>query len=940
MQSGDLVLTAPDAFNFASDPKATNPTLYRSTGTLSSGAVDGYPCVKATLNATGSAQIVIDKRFYVDVEGFNVGDKIYWSADVRVTAQADIQMVVDFFDGASETTASTAVPQAPSDGWKRHYGVSTVTAAPAGGFLNFRIHTVGASLPAGQGFYFRNLSIQKNQDVGYFDGGTSTPSFKYSWNGAENNSTSARRVNVSTDSIQWVSRVLVAGVEREVTDWSTDREISGGLPSSLSTGGSGITQATGGISFAGQDVQIRPQNPFTTSNGWVPNRGDLVQIFVSDGFTEWQQFHGLIDKVSGDVQSGINATVIDHYDKLSAEARHVPLLRGMPPLNAGGGDFRYPGLTALYYVDHFLRLAGFNCTPRVESNPMVVAHGQSSIWPAVGTLNTAVTPNPAVTEHPTVNRAPWGISMSGFTATYLPARDYGTSDPLQITMCVAPEHAGTGYVRARCAGASQYAQLLVNLNRRAIAYVDGTAIVGIDLLPTETAVSALFKGTAVTIMTSTGRTVTGTATRSGGLYTTALIMADDNARIAGMQISSPSNTASELVSPQFKPTAHFDTAQLSLMSFMDAAPSFKGTPVNDVLTNLCESKLSSMWIDELGVMQWADAETLESKLSARGVTTLDDIISMSWEVALMQSASKVTIKSQRPAITVGRYKNRVLVEGGGSSESLKSNDELEIFLEPGSDETWIMPNFSFTEVGGATGSWTLANDPERSLVGMYYTSDGGTTETTGLTCTITTEVLDYEKFLIRYEAGTWPSDVEGVISTSPTNTNLWPKNQNKDLPKLVGQGKVAWSEREYSISDLGGNGPELVHETGVWCSRQQDETILVRYAEFLRDHVIAPKPIVNGMEIVPDPRLQLGDVIYVRSDALLGARFRALIVSKSTSFGDDGLSMTLGVRVLTVDPGDVTYEGWQQALPVSVSTYADFNNFAPTPQTYAEFNEG
>lgn len=157
------------ARNLAPDPKALNPALFRATGTLTAATVGGLPCTKVTANTATSMQIVIDKRYYSEVEGFKVGDKIYWEADVQVTANAGVIMVTQNFVGGSSTSSATVKSQTPADGWVRHSGVFTITAAPAGSYFNFRIHT-GAAMPVGQGFYFTKLMLQKNTQESYFTG--------------------------------------------------------------------------------------------------------------------------------------------------------------------------------------------------------------------------------------------------------------------------------------------------------------------------------------------------------------------------------------------------------------------------------------------------------------------------------------------------------------------------------------------------------------------------------------------------------------------------------------------------------------------------------------------------------------------------------------------------------------------------------------------------
>lgn len=163
--------TVETARNLAPDPRSTNPALYRSTGNLSLGTIDEESCVFFE-RTTGASQVVIDTQYYSDTYGFQIGDKIYWSADVRVTTIMDVQLHVSSFGGGAEDTASEITRQYPTDGWVRHYAVSTITDNVSGSYFEYRIHEVGNDIPSGEGFYFRNMSIQQNNDAGYFSGST------------------------------------------------------------------------------------------------------------------------------------------------------------------------------------------------------------------------------------------------------------------------------------------------------------------------------------------------------------------------------------------------------------------------------------------------------------------------------------------------------------------------------------------------------------------------------------------------------------------------------------------------------------------------------------------------------------------------------------------------------------------------------------------------
>lgn len=731
---------------------------------------------------------------------------------------------------------------------------------------------------------------------------------------------------VTSDVQEFTTRILVNGVQRYASSWSDDRELSGDLPQQV-VAASGVTQATGSISWVSEkDVNERPMNPWNPS-GWLPAKGDRVEIYAGDGVTEWKQFHGVIDRTTGDLESGFQSTIIDDYDKLSATVSHQALLRVMPPSNGGGEAYRGIGLMALYYVDHAMRQAGFHCTPNSEFNAALTVYGQGSIWPARGSLASTSSSS----SHASTHVAPWGLALSNFEATYSLWGSHDASEPVQITMNVAPGHTGAGYLHVSYATG----HVRLQMDGRVATVIRSGTTIGTLNIGAATVVSLLAKGGAWTLRTNTGATATGSMSMPSGAASTAIVSADANSRLAGFQVSFPSRTVDELRSTYHVPNARLDTSSLYLNGIIDAAPTIENRTAQDLLQEIGDATLSAMWIDETGVMQWVPSDTLRDRTPSRTVTTLDDVLSLSWEDGLLGTASKVTAKGRKPGITKGRWKTVVLARGGGSN-SMKSGDELEIFLEPDGDSDWIQPSTTFLQVGGSGAIWGSANNPDYSLTGLYYSADGGTTETTGLNVTITTEVLGLQKVLVKYVAGNWPSDVEGVLSTSPTAETLWPKNRDKELPKLVGAGRVEWTDQQVVATGAGGPGPELVHEVGPWGCRTDSTLMLDRYASYIQLQTSKPLPVINGLGIVPDPRLQLGDVITVNSD-LMGVSLRVLITGVSKSFDSGGLSMELSVRVISASVTGITYEQWNSIgdLPL---TYAQLNSLAPTPQTYSQFN--
>lgn len=739
---------------------------------------------------------------------------------------------------------------------------------------------------------------------------------------------------VSSDVQAFTSRVLVNGVQRDFTSWSVDRELSGDLPAQI-VAVSGITQATGNVEWAaGADLEDGSRNPWNKATGWLPARGDRVEVFAGDGVTEWKQFHGVIDKTTGSVGGGFQSAIIDDFDRLSASFAHPALLRIMPPIAWDGSEpYRAAGLTHLYYVDAALRTAGFFATPPRETRQALSVTAQGSMWPEVGLMTTGVSGGVDGGAWANSYPGPGFMSMGDVQNIYSTWIAHPMTEAVRFSMTVAPEHSGNTSMKTYY-GPTDYVELAVAGSRTVFARLNGTAICSV-VMGNAVRVSLLMKNGTWTLRTDTGVTSSGSvANPTSAAMDRTSITADVDSRVAGFHICYTSDSTQNLYT-SFTPSAAYQLDTSTHLGLMDAGPTLEGLSCLDLLEQISNATFSAMWIDEMGVFNWSPSITLNRRETARTVSTLNSIFALDWEGGLLATASKVTVRGRRPAITKGRWRNLVLARGSG--ESLKSGDELSIFLEPESDTDWIAPSANFIEVGGADNIWGTYNNPAYSAVGLYYTADGGTTTVAGLTCAITTEQVGLQKILVKYSAGSWPSDVEGVASTSPTNGNLWPKNRNQGLPRLVGRGKVQWVDQEVVAIGAGGPGPELIHDAGVWANRTDSTELLERFASYLQSQTAAPKPTITGLEVTYDPRLQLGDVITIESPDLMGVSITALIVSLSNSAGGS-YTQSLSVRIISATTTFTTYAEFNDSLEGSGLTYAQWQALGPVPQSYADFD--
>lgn len=739
---------------------------------------------------------------------------------------------------------------------------------------------------------------------------------------------------VSSDAMAYTSRVLVAGIQREVVSWSVNRELSGDLPAQV-VAASGITQATGTIVFAGEDVEATARNPWNKSTGWLPAEGDRVEIFAGDGATEWKQFHGLIDKTAGDIGGGFQSTVIDDYDKLSAPFAHDALLRIMPPLSDGDAR-RGVGLSTAYYINAAMRDAGLHATPAGEYDSALHVPFQGSAWPLHGTLREAGNYTGGDGSHHSTWAAPWGYSAGNFNLTYGPRTSYPATTPVQMTVMVAPDHSGVfqmdvehgTMIHRLTITSNRVAQFSSNAGGGSLTYR------GLLALGSSTIVTLLLSGGTWRFRNSLGATSSGAISTSVVLGMSSIrVFGDENARVAGVQVSHPNTSSREFASLSWVPNAipDYRSGALLLLGLMDAGPAIEDTTCGEVLERISKATLTPMWFDETGVFRVAGSPWLRAKLPVKTVTTLDDATSLDWESGLLSSRSRVTVEGDIPAINISTFRTRVAYRG--ESGSLSSGDTDEQFIGPAENEDWIMLDESLTVLGPS--SWATYNANLDSVAGVHYEQDGNPIAATGKTVTVSLEKLGLRQYKITHAAGTFPAGVTAQLATHPTSTDLYPRNRDKGLPRLNARAIVTWAKKKVTPSGVGGVGPELTHEAEMWVNRSNEPEILERIANFIQSQTTKPLPTITGLSIVPDPRLQLGDRITISSPDFMGVTMDALIVGVDSSFGGS-YEQSLTVRVTGATSTFTTYAEFNASG--GALTYAQWQALGPTPEAYAEFN--
>lgn len=724
--------------------------------------------------------------------------------------------------------------------------------------------------------------------------------------------------------------VVVNGVSRAALTVSLDREMAGDLPEQVVSGG-GIAGGSGSITWASeQDVQTREDSPWHKVGGWPPSAGDRVQVYATDGVTSWPRFSGVIDKTTGTVGGGMQSTIIDDRDRLNAVHSHEALLRHHVPF-AEDGEYRSIGLNYWHALTAALRRARvFNLPPAVAEIG-VSAPMQGSVWPEFGTLTAAI--GEVVGNHATFYEAPWGYSAGGFAATYTPRTSFAPTEPMQITLLVGAEHSESATVDVKYGAYSVRVNALST--RDVIAYRDGIEICRLTAAQMDgaTTVCLLVKGGTWTIRNDKGHQgLAGAGPLSSAPMETVQVNAAAGARVAGIQVSRPNTSANEFDPLTFTPSMRFVPGYLA--STMDMSPRIENRNVSELVDEICKSTLTAGWWDESGVFNLVPAERLYGGNSTQTITTLDNIIDLSWEDSLLSVRSAVEVTWSAPSISKGRHQRKELFRGSG--DSLASKDIVEVIAVPDGDTEWFGIDRSVAILTSA--NWSQYNSRRGSFTGYFFSTDSEETSDAGLTMTIATTPIGSAGLKISHLAGTYPSTVEANLATSPTASTLWAYLRNQNLPVIRGFGEGKWVDAVHTSTITGpAYAPALSHDLGKWGHGYFDgDTVARRIADFIAQQVTSPAPTITGMGVIYDPRRQLGDVITIQS-GLLDITLSALVIGISESHAAGDHTQELSVRIISAtSTRQYTYaeleEAWSGGNYAgleavwAVLNYTDFTN--------------
>lgn len=714
--------------------------------------------------------------------------------------------------------------------------------------------------------------------------------------------------------------VVIDGHPRGAESVRVDREIATTLPEQVA-GGGGILKATGTLELAQPEVvSRRRRGPWSRSGGWPPAQMDPARVdAVLDGQVS-RLLTGRVSTVAGGVSGPVRVGVEDRTDDLRVSFSHDALLRAMPSLSPGE-PWRRLGLRTEYVVDRVLRQAGFFSTPPSESGAQVVVPAQGSHWPLRGTVSAAGVQDTGT--WPGWYRAPWGWCFGNALLRYTPASMQTIASGLQLSMLVAPDHAGTANLTASTVQLSESIRLQVNASRSVTASIQGAAGQSHTWSPPSgwRCVELRVQGSTWTLRTDNGGqevfSLSGHSGWSAALVNDLRVAADPGARIGAFQLSF--HTGMQAV-------AHTPNATMlvgSLFAHLEAMPALTSRSGLDLLREISEAMVASMWIDVGGHLWWVHPDRLIGAAPTSSVSATADLLDFAWRDQASTARRSVTVRWSQASITrSGAYAGVSVWEGPG--DTLAQGESAEYVFAAPAGESWIMVDTSSQGILNL-GRWGLPTPTGTDRLDLNRgrgTWHGGTPMNPDGDSASSMEWDDLVPYTIPWVPCTitkiGPEAWRANLAVNVVSDARWSIAQRinggeldntlgtrrvseiysgQRLPLVRARAKVEWEDAETTSAITGPTRFDaLTHEVGPWV---QGEAATGRLADWIATRVTAPAPTLEHLPMPYRPDLAAGQVIDVMEDVVHEVHLRVLVTAVSVTVTEASALMQLTCRVIS-----------------------------------------
>lgn len=701
---------------------------------------------------------------------------------------------------------------------------------------------------------------------------------------------------LSTEPVGWVywrNQTLPA------SSITVSRSLGAGLPSQVAgTDDMVASEATVVVSTKGL-VTEGLHSPWDTG---LPQLGDAVDVYSglmdkSGVRRERRILRGRVDSVDGDVSDpSVTVKVIDRVDRLKKSITVDPLNYRMPP-HTGGGSERRIGLHPTYLTDRIARRCGFYATPQKEAGAWVSVPMVGSVWPEWGELEYSTATGANVGGNPSFYGASWGLGVTNVMARYKPVLrpepgplGLALRYPTYVRFLVdGPMNGGRGRIILRWPNDHTYHIRVTAAQGLVVARFDTAVADDVDPLTSTNyfqmplpAGSELLDELDVSVWLSPAdSTTTGsnlavraqinstvlegaiwapTTVKSEALEQVRVYSDGEGGAIGGVQVGS---NLSVYDLHAWSRTALYET---DYDGYWNGVPALVNEDCLSLLKAQAKSTLAALWLDEDGRLRFRSRKRLLNAAPVETIT-VSSIRALSWRRSWDSVAELVRCEYKMPEAVRGRgiYATQDLWDAG--QQQIPAGDLLEIFASPDADDDWIqvepMLKLPTTNVDPQDVQALAQIDQFKRGIGSWAS---GVSEEPGNPDSTAPVPRSW------YDIGFWKIDPKTyrvtmknlytdryIVTRSPDWAGWALIRRNVPTPKLRGHMIQHWNDLTATSATVGvADTGEYVHDGGWWV---QYETHALALADYLAGQMANPTPVYEAVEVAPDDRRQLGDVV-------------------------------------------------------------------------------
>ena len=575
-----------------------------------------------------------------------------------------------------------------------------------------------------------------------------------------------------------------------------------------------------------------------------------------------RKFTGLIDSYQVSPDGSVSFTCIDYVRASLRSLPQVPAVITAPPANAG--------LTSEFAMDAILRAASdgvISSWPAQRSSCVLAVGFRSSLWPEVGSFDTSG-------DQPTASYSSgiYGSGLSG--ATYDVTDPLYWTNPTYLTSTGVMTHLFVEFFGRLSSGSDQIILKLGTLTESFTITVSTSGLVGTLNLNTGGYTSSYSTGggtvsvgdhyfaAAVTLPAVSAHNMSGTLyvdstaypfTVSSGTGSGNRVFATwssfqayqaVNGVLSGLQVTTETSPATNA---SFTPGAVYDQSLTTLTVVPDIT---SGDPFS-IIQQIVDAELGVAGGDEAGVFRFHNRNTIRSMPSTKTITSatcLSNISSIQTSAAgyinmasveylpWSYASAKTTVWSATTPIKVAKKSTNVFVVS--------------------SDSVFCSPEFVFyNRTDGATDTTSSYYRASTTPGGAHEHPGGFTFSVTQLTTSTAQLSIQNSSTIDAYFVS--PASYLDMTAGTPL---LWlaglPATQGDAVsvvfqyPPVSAGGAVSSRFGELSTQITGNS----------WIQNEVSAYSLAQ--DIVIDQAVV-RPDLSGVEIVPDPRIQLIDVVHI-----------------------------------------------------------------------------